>query len=454
MKTSTKILLLLTLLSLLPATLLFKNILDCISVQDGRFVINLSTLGILGLVSNAIFTVLSTILFVKFLKRQRLASAIFFSVAPLTFMYGAFVLISTDVKEMSGVTAEAIRTTLNITPTTGYNNYLWCALATIVYLFLLFVILMVLCRPLSKVEKVTQKLGDGRIRQDDYKVGGGRQFREIEHSLNKINYNIKQKENKLRQTDLSRNKDINKNFYKFLSKNAVLELECGNPVKKQAVLLHCELVEKSNELSLKENFAFLKSYLGIVTPLISKHGGFVDKYNGNGVLAVFGSAKDATECAQAIMKASKSKKHPINTQLSLHFSPVTFGLIGEEKLPNIVSNESEFLDKMQDINIKLGSKILISKTILNIAKQVNFDYRFVGEVEGSSIYEDLNFYNKRKRDKLKKCRNKFENAVQLFYCKQYEKAKLLFEEVLKVVPDDKIAFYYLNLCAQPNDIVA
>lgn len=452
MKKSTKILIVITLLFLVANIVLTKYILQGVVPTENGFTFSFSTLGIIGLVVSAIFGVLSTILFVKFIKSQKLVGAIFFSVMPLTVVYGAFIVLSTEIKDLSGTTAQAVRATLNLNQGPNYISYLWSVLATIIYLALLFVILFVLCNPLAKVEKVAKKLGDGRIKQENYHVGGGKQFKEIEHSLNRINYNIKQQENKLRQVDFSKQKNINKNFYKFLGKNSVLELECGNPVKKETTLMLCELKDLSEDkgaLTLKENYQLLSSYLKIVAPFVVKHNGFVDKYLGEGLLAVFPSGKDAIECAHAILKAVKAKnktlKIKIDTTIAIHSSAVTFGLVGEEKMPSIVSNELDLLSQMQDKNVLLGTKILISKDVLNTIKQnFAFDYRFVCMIDKNYFYESLACYQKRKRDKLKKMKNKVESGVQMFYSNKFEQAKDYFSSVLRYVPDDNVSFVYFN----------
>ena len=452
MKKSTKILIVLSIIFLVPTIFLGKYVLQGIVPNDGRFYFSFSMLGILGIIASALFSLFSTILYVHFLKSQKLVGAIFFSMAPLTLVYGALVLLLTDVKNMNGVTAEAVRATLNIGQGGDYNNYLWIVLATLGYLFAFLLVLFFLCGPLSRVEKVSRQLGDGRVKQENYKIGGGRQFREIEHSLNRINYNIKQRENKLKQVDFSKQKSLNKNFYKFLGKKETLDLECGNPVKKEATLLLCELKNigmAKDEISLKDSYEFLNSYLKIVSPLIKKHNGFVDKYLGTGLLAVFPNAKDAVDCSHAILKAVKVKNRNLKTKIDallvIHSAVVTFGLVGEEKIPSIISNELETLKKMQERNVLLGTKMLISKDSLNTIKQnFAFAYRFVSVFEKNYLYESLEYYSKRQKEKLKKMKNKMENGVQLLFDGDYQKAKECFSSILHTLPNDNVSFVYFN----------
>lgn len=462
MKTSTKILIVLTLLSFIPNIFLTKYLLAAIVPTGNGFVLNFTPLAWVSLACQIVFNVLFGILFFRFLKTQRLSNVIFFSMFPLTLVYGVFMVYVTAVKTMPGSTAEAVRATLNIaSQENSYNNYLWAGLATLVYLVLVFLIILFSCRPLSRVEKVTETLGDGRMKHDDFKIGGGKQFREIEYSLNKINYNYKEKENKLRQTNLEAQKFIPKEFFKFLGKNNIAELELGNQVKKNATTLFCDLKSATNisrTLSLEENFNYINSYLKVVAPLIKRFDGFIDKYMGDGVLSVFSKPQNAIECAHAILRAidvkNKSQKQlpDIDARIAVNTGEVIFGIVGDEerKSPTIISDVVNLASKMGEVNLYIGTKLLVSKQTLNeLPQNFKFDYRYTGtlSVEGQShvsLFESLEYYPKGRRDKLKKLKNKFEESVRAYNERSYEEAKEGFEVVLKTISDDKPSYVYFN----------
>ncbi len=466
MKTSTKILIVLTIVLLIPNLFLTKYLLAAIVPTGEGFVFNFTTLAWVGLAFQILFNVAFSILFFRFLKTQRLSNVIFFSVFPLTLVYGVFMVYTTAVKDMGGTMAESVRATLNIaTQDNAYNNYLWAGIATIVYLVALFIVILFACRPLAKVEKITSKLGDGRMKYDDFKVGGGKQFKEIENSLNKINYIYKEKENKIRQTNLENQKSLPKQFFKFLGKSSIEELELGNQVKKNATTLFCDLKSAKNDsktLSLEENFNYINSYLKVVVPLIKRYEGFVDKYLGDGVLAVFSKPQDAIECSHAILRAidvkNKSQKElpAIDARIAVNSGEIVFGIVGDEqqKMPTIISDELNLASKMQEINFYIGTKILISKYVLNeLPQKFEFDYRYTGVLSLENgvklpLFESLNCYPKNKKEKLKKLKNKFEEGVRAYNQKKYREAKELFEFVLHYASDDKPAFVYFNKASE------
>lgn len=462
MKTSTKILTILAVVAFVSTIFLFKYLLQAVVPTGTTFRLEFTTLSWVALVFLVLSTVLGGILFFKFVKSQKLTNALFFSVVPMTLIYGFFVAYVSSVKDMTGLTAESVRTTLKISSAdNSYNNMLWVGLATLIYLVSLFVIIIILCKPLSKVEKVAKNLGDGRMKYDDFKVGGVKQFKEIENSLNKINYQYKEKENKIRQTNLGQQKALSKQFFKFLGRESVTELELGNQVKKTASLLLCDLQceqKRDRAMSLEENFNYINSYLKVVYPLIKRFNGFVDRYLGDGVLAVFKEPQDAIECGHALLRAievkNKSQKElrAIEAKIAINTTEVVFGIVGEDdkKEPQIISEVMETLDKIQEINSYIGTKMLLSKQALeNLPQNFQFEYRYTGvltvdQTMQMPIYESLEPLPKHKKEKLKKLKNKFEAGVRAYNQKNYKEAKENFEFVLHYVPEDKPSYVYFN----------
>ena len=191
MKTSTKILLIINIALLIANVFLIRYLVSGIVPTESGFVFEFSALSWVALVVLIAFLVTFIALYIVFLRNMRLSNLLFFSTLPLTLIYGVFVVYIAKIGDMDDITSASVKATLNLNSTQGVEN-LWIALATVTYLVLLFILIAIACRPLRNVERVTQKLGDGRVKMEDYKIGGSRQFQEIEHSLNKINYLYKE----------------------------------------------------------------------------------------------------------------------------------------------------------------------------------------------------------------------------------------------------------------------
>ena len=462
MRTSTKIMSVIFIISLVFSLLLAKQVLSGITITN-TINFNFSTLGYIGLIFTAINYVFGTILFFRFIKSQPFERLLFFSTLPTTLMILGICYYLVTINNYQGQNAEFVRNLLQVNQTNN-NNFLWIGLVLIVYTALLFLTFYFSCKPLRKVEKAVYRLGSGRI-ANDIQIGGSKQFIEIEHSLNKINETFKEKENILEKTTNEYEKYIPKQFLKFLGKNSILELELGNQVQKEVTTMFVDIHNSTNistTLSLEENFNYINGYLNIVSPIIRKHGGFVDKYLGDGILAVFVKPQNAIECATAITRAVENKNRnntpspSLDVYISINTGDVVFGIIGEEerKSPSIISDTVNLVSKMEDFNKYFGSKIIFSKRTLNSLKiDYPLSYRYIGALtledkEYLSLFESLECYPKKKREKLEKHKTLFEQGVRYFNLGKCHQAKEQFAEVLQYVRDDKVAYMYYNKCEQ------
>lgn len=462
MRLSTKIFLAIYIVTFIPGAVLSKYIFEGITPTETGFSFHFGTLAIVGLCFIGVSTIFSVICYLRFLRILKLSKVLFFSITPLTIMYGLGIYILADFGALPKKTATAVRAILNISTENKYNSILWAVLLTLVYILISFVMFAYVCRPIQKIEKATARLGDGRITDGAIVIGKTKQFHKIQDSLERINYNYKEKENRVKQADIEAQKFIPKQFLKFLGKGSISELELGNQVQKKATTLFCDLLSStsvSTTLSLEENFNFINSYLNVISPLVRKYDGFVDKYLGDGILAVFPRAERALDCAHAIIRAIEVKNKAqkdlpnVDTKISINTGDIIFGIVGEEerKAPTIISDVVNLASKMEDINKYMGTKIVFSKQTLNeIPEKYELSYRYIGSLtlDGEDtalpLFESLEIYPKEEREKLFRLKNKFENGVRAYNDGEFKLALKSFQEILKFLPKDKPSYIYFN----------
>ena len=463
MRTSTKIWIVLFIISTVLSLLLGGAVSDGIILDNG-ISFNFSLLGYIGLGFIILNAVSFNVLFFRFLASQPFNRVLFFVTIPVTLTFAVLSFYILNLNAMQDTQAEYVREFLNVNEVNN-NQYLWLALAVIAYLLILFISFKLACRPLKKVQDSVRRLSSGRV-ASDIQIGGSKQFGEIENSLNKINENFKEKENIIKKTNLEYEKYVPKQFLRFLGKSSILELELGNQVQKEITTMFVDIhhsTSTSTTLSLEENFNYINSYLNVVSPIIRKFNGFVDKYLGDGILAVFIKPENALECSVAISKAVDNKN--MNTKnlpnlevgISVNTGEVVFGIVGEEerKSPTIISDAVNLASKMNNFNEYFGSKIIFSKRTLNSLKiDYPLAYRYVGTLtfeddkEYTSLFESLEYYDKRKRDKMESDKTQFEQAVRYFNLGKCHQAKEIFAKILKNTRGDKVAYMYYNKCEQ------
>ena len=92
----------------------------------------------------------------------------------------------------------------------------------------------------------------------------------------------------------------------------------------------------SEKMTPRENFEFLNRFLSGMGPCIREYNGFIDKYIGDGIMALFPtSPDDALKAALAMQKyldgfnALRQGLPPVSIGIGLHTGSLILGTIGE-----------------------------------------------------------------------------------------------------------------------------
>lgn len=459
MRTSTKVFLALFFITLVGVVLTSSFFFSSISITNNGLAIDFNAMTILSIVIGALNGIFGTILYSRFLKSQKFSALLFFSVVPLTVTFATAAYFLATINNYENQTVTLVKQVLQINQTNS-NNYLWIVVLTIIYLIAVFIMFKVITKPLKKLEQAIERLSDGNV-NDKIVIGGGKQFQKIEHSLNKINDNYRRSANIIKETNTAYEKFIPKQFIKFLGKSSVLDLVVGTQVKKEVTTLFCDVrnsTQVSTTLSLEENFNYINSYLNTVAPIIRKYNGFIDKYMGDGIMAVFTKSKQAYDCAHAIIKAVNEKNVQnvsmpnLDVGVSINTGDVVFGVVGDEsrKSITIISDTVNFTAKIGEINKVFGTLITFSKNTLNdLSANLNLNYRYIGNIQANekeyiSVFESLDAYPRAKKEKLAKHKVQFEQAVRAYVNGKFEQAAKAFEEVYKKEKDDKVCYVFYN----------
>jgi class 3 adenylate cyclase len=125
----------------------------------------------------------------------------------------------------------------------------------------------------------------------------------------------------------------------------------------------------SERLSPESTFALLNQCLSTIAPVIRAHGGFVDKYIGDAVMALFPrSAADALKAATAMQVelARERSLHTEDTRLSIgvgvHYGRVMLGTIGEAERfeATVISDTVNLTSRLESLTKKFGCSVLLT----------------------------------------------------------------------------------------------
>ena len=100
----------------------------------------------------------------------------------------------------------------------------------------------------------------------------------------------------LKETNISIERFVPHAFLAIMGKPSIVEVELGDNKRKNMTVLFSDIrsfTTLSEKMTPDENFAFINTYLAHMGPVIRTHNGFIDKYIGDAIMALFDDADDA-----------------------------------------------------------------------------------------------------------------------------------------------------------------
>lgn len=258
-------------------------------------------------------------------------------------------------------------------------------------------------------------------------------------------------------------------FLSYLSKENIIEVKLGDQIQRDMAVMFSDIRSfstLSEAMTPKQTFDFLNSYLLHVGPTIRKNAGFVDKYLGDGVMALFPKLPDDAiraaiemnrELAFYNQNRAQSGLVEIKTGIGIHMGTLMLGTIGEEKRMQgtVISDSVNLASRLEGLTKDFGASILISKEIFSRLEDPDrYKYRFLGnttvkgKIESVALFE---IYDADPADivALKDAtKREFDNAVYHFGVEEYATAKEQFMNVLATYPGDKASSLYLEKCRE------
>jgi adenylate cyclase len=119
--------------------------------------------------------------------------------------------------------------------------------------------------------------------------------------------NVEKLSGELLLTNQAYTRFVPKEFLNFLGKESIIDIKLGDQVQKEMTVLFSDIrsfTTLSEQMTPEENFNFINSYLKRMNPIIEKNKGFIDKYIGDAIMALFArSPVDAIQAAIEMQKA-------------------------------------------------------------------------------------------------------------------------------------------------------
>ncbi len=254
-------------------------------------------------------------------------------------------------------------------------------------------------------------------------------------------------------------------FLKFLGKQSIADFQLGDHVSKEMAIMFSDIrsfTALAERISSQENFDFINAYLQRISPEIRNYNGFIVKYMGDGVMAVFPDGVDDAVRAgiaklQQVRDYNQSRTiqgyAPLNIGIGIHVGDMMVGIVGEANRmqADALSDNVNLTARLEGLTKYYGVSLLISKEVVQRlrepeAYQVRLLDRAIvqGRTESITVYEVLDAEVEPIRSLKIKTLPLFEEGLQQYCQGNFANAKVCFEQILELNPDDKTSKLYLE----------
>ncbi|MEQ8756616.1 MAG: AAA family ATPase [Coleofasciculus sp. G1-WW12-02] len=256
-------------------------------------------------------------------------------------------------------------------------------------------------------------------------------------------------------------------FLSFLDKASIVDVELGDQVEREMTVLFADIRDfttLSEQMTPAENFAFINEYLSYMEPQIQNHGGFIDKYIGDAIMALFPNlADDAVQGGIAMLEAlnqynqirQQRNRKPLRIGIGLHTGLLMLGTVGGlGRMDGTAIGDAVNLSaRIEGLTKIYGISFLIThQTLGRLNNPLDYDFRFIeqvkakGKAKAVGLFEVFSADPPELRNAKLVTKNTFEKAVMLYHFCSFAEATSLFQECLDYHSGDRAAQSYLERC--------
>ncbi|MBW0434668.1 GAF domain-containing protein [Leptospira yasudae] len=189
---------------------------------------------------------------------------------------------------------------------------------------------------------------------------------------------------------------VPKELLSLLSKRSILETQLADQTEGLMTVMFSDIrgfTTLSETMTPNENFRFINDYLGMIAPVIKEHHGFIDKFIGDAIMAIFPSrAEDAVEASLAMMRALQrfndlrkgKNQNPIDIGIGIHTGHLMLGIIGHENRMEgtVIGDSVNLASRVEGLTKEFKCSIIASEvTIASLKDKDQFQHEFLNEVK-------------------------------------------------------------------------
>jgi len=297
----------------------------------------------------------------------------------------------------------------------------------------------------------------------EYLIIEGRDISDVYQELH-----LRQKaEAELIQLNESLSRFVPRQFLQLLEKDSIIDIQLGDEVEQEMSVLFSDIrnfTTLSETMTPEDNFKFINAYLYKMEPAIIEHQGFIDKYMGDGIMALFSGSADDALCAgismlQRLAKYNKNRVKsgylPLKIGIGINTGSLMLGTVGGRYRMDttVISDHVNLASRLENLTKKYGVSLFMTHyTLARLQNPTEYNLRFIeqvkvkGKSKAVAVFEVFDGDEPPIKQSKLATKTMFEQGVLFYYQRQMQQAAQHFEVVLEMNPRDTVAQLYLRRC--------
>ncbi|HIK17548.1 MAG TPA: adenylate/guanylate cyclase domain-containing protein [Leptolyngbyaceae cyanobacterium M33_DOE_097] len=256
---------------------------------------------------------------------------------------------------------------------------------------------------------------------------------------------------------------VPREFLQLLGKANIADVSLGDQIQKEMTILFADIVNftsLSEKMTPAETFRFINVFLSYMEPCVRKNHGFIDKYIGDGIMALFNNTADnAVRAGIAMLKTVQEfNQHvtpAINIGIGINTGLLMLGTIGDEHRMDstVISDAVNLAARLEKLTREYGITLLISHdTFAQLQQPEQYFIRKIDQVkvkgksEAITVYEVFDADPPNLRNGKLETAEMFATALDLYETRKFRDATELFFNCINHNPGDTVVKNYLEKC--------
>ncbi len=251
-------------------------------------------------------------------------------------------------------------------------------------------------------------------------------------------------------------------FLESLDRHDIAQVALGDAVARTLSVFVSDLrgfTTLAENMAAHEVIELLNNYFLVMEPCVAVEGGFIDSFQGDGIMALFeGPAERAVRAGVAMHAAlarfNASTGRTLRMGTGVNTGPCVLGTVGgRDRIQcTVVGDSANVAHRIEGLTKVYSAPFIIGESTYDALPASTFSLRPVDKVivkgrEGAqTIYEVLDAATEAERAAKERSRPALEEAMALYYARDFDAAAEGFAACSETAPTDVVPGIFLQRC--------